>query len=199
MAAKPRPSRILRSVPTARAVALVAFFGLVAPGCGGNTGYRARAAAERYPPFGPEEAAIFDDTLAPALFSDSTRTGLEADSKLVERTQRADAVVAAQIATVSRDAPESGKPTFYLVVVPRDAPLVGSEASDQLTLPVGAASPSFPLLELGGMNPVGMRLILFFKRYNEGGFVSVHWHAEPDTPEVRRAIEQARAASELGS
>ena len=181
-----------------RGVVLVrVIFGLSMPACGGNGGYRARAVAERYPPFNPEEAAIFDDTLAPALFSDGTRTGLEADPKLVERTQRADAVLAAQVATVSRDAPESGKPTFYLVVVPREDPLVGEEASDQLTLPVGAASPSFPLLELGGMNPVGMRLILFFKRYNEGGFVSVHWHAEPDTPEVRRAIE--RAKSELGS
>jgi len=197
MYAPPKPPSFARSRLTPGAALVVVIFGLVVPACGGNGGYRARAAAERYPPFSPEEAAIFDDTLAPALFSGSTRTGIEADPKLAERTQRADAVLAAQIATVSRDAPESGKPTFYLIVVQREAPLAGSEASDQLTLPVGAASPSFPLLELGGMNPVGMRLILFFKRYNEAGFVSVHWHAEPDTPEVRRAIE--RALSELGS
>ena len=184
---------------TRRAVAFVLVATLLVAACGPTTGYRARAAAERYPPFSPEEAALFDDTLAPSLFSASARPTHESDPKLVERTQRADAVLAAQIATVSRDAPEAGKPTFYLVVRPVGEPLAGSASPEPLTLPVGAASPSFPLLELGGMNPVGMRLILFFKRYNEGGFVSVHWHAEPDTPEVRRAIEQARALSELGS
>jgi hypothetical protein len=172
---------------------------LGATACGPTTGYRARAAAERFPPFTPEEAALFDDTLAPALFASTPPTGRADDPKLVERTQRAEGVVPAQVATVSRDAPETGKPTFYLVVRPLGEPLAGSPPGEELTLPVGAASPSFPLLELGGLNPVGMRLILFFKRYNESGFVTVHWHAEPDTPEVRRAIEQARTLSEVGS
>jgi hypothetical protein len=37
---------------------------------------------------------------------------------------------------------------------------------------------------------VGSRLVLFGRRYKFSGEVVLHWRGEPDTPEVRAAIQQ---------
>jgi hypothetical protein len=163
----------------------------IAVGCGPPASPRAVAIAERYPPFTPEEAVLFDDTI-------STGSGSsDIDPKLAERTRRADSVIPGRVTTVSRERPEAERSTFTLLVAPTGPALAGATRAEPVTLPVSSGSPTFPMLAVAGPKLVGARVILFFKTFNQEGFTIVHWHAAPDTPAVRAAIEQAKALASL--
>ena len=167
--------------------------------CGPPEGPAAMPAAEGLPPYTPAEAALFDDAFDPAVF------GIELDGrppersrKLPDRTRRADSVVPVRVATVTRDTGRRNDAGVYqLTFVPTGPPLGGSELSEPLQVVVGAQSPSFPLLQRNDSRFVATRVILFVRRYNEGGHLAVHWHGAPDTPEVRSAAERARLLDEI--
>ncbi len=87
--------------------------------------------------------------------------------------------------------------SYVLIVVPTGA--VRGSAAGPITLSVDATSPSFPWVRSADADLVGRAVILFVKRYNDGGSPVVHFHAEPDGPEMRRAVESAMLLSEVGS
>jgi hypothetical protein len=114
-----------------------------------------------------------------------------------ERARRAEGIVPARVRTVTRDT--TGEAESYLLdVAPSGPALKGPSPTTPLSLTVPAANPSFPLVSSMDSRLVGTQLLLFYKRYADGGEVVLHWRAELDGPRVRQVIENAKLMSELG-
>lgn len=144
-------------------------------------------------PFAGPETQLFDDTLSPEIF------GAPADPSdpLEERARRAEGIVPSRIRTVTRDL--TGEVESYVLdVMPSGPALKGPNPSTALSLTVPPANPSFPLVSSTDSRLVGTQLLLFYKRYADGGQVVLHWRAELDGPRVRQVIENAKLMSELG-
>jgi hypothetical protein len=172
---------------------------LIATACGPTREPEAAPVAEGLPPYTAAEATLFDDTLDPEIFG-AELSGMEAggDTKLAERTRRADSVVAVRVATVTREGGRSEGAAYELSLVPVGPPLSGAPVEGTLTVTIRAKSPSFPLVRRADTAFTGAQLILFFKRYNQQGQAVAHWHGKPDNEAVRVAVERARLLSDVG-
>jgi hypothetical protein len=128
--------------------------------------------------------------IAPPLFGVDVDDVLPTrDRKLAERTRFADFVVAARVSTLSRDGAE--KMGSYIVTLePVSPPLAGRLPPGNIDIRVPAGSPSYSLLHANRHGWVGTRLVLFGRRYNLSGAATLHWRAEPDSPEMREAVAQ---------
>jgi hypothetical protein len=111
------------------------------------------------------------------------------DRKLAERTRLADFVVAVRVATLAYEgALDRGAYRVTLTPVP---PLFsGVRPEGDVEIVVKTDNPTFKLLQANRHSWVGSRLVLFGRRYDLSGQVALHWRGEPDTPEVRAAIQQ---------
>jgi hypothetical protein len=169
---------------------------LVSSCTGGSTPAQDPGERERLPEFTAAEASLFDDSIALGVFG-AELTDAEAgdDTKLSERTVRADAVVPVKVSTVTSDSVGETE-RFELEVTPWAASLAGAAQAAPITLQVSQRSPSFPFVKSAGTTLVGAKLILFFRRYDQDGRASVHWRLEADSNEVRKVVEQARAAAD---
>jgi hypothetical protein len=159
-----------------------------APGCAGGSG-SADSATSGLPDYTPEEAAVFDDVLTPAIFGVSVEEKAGSrDRKLAERLRDAEFVVAMRVSTLAYEgALDRGAYRVTLVPVP---PLFsGSRPDGDVEIVVKTDNPTFQLLHQNRHTWVGSRLILFGRRYHRAGKAELHWRGEPDTPEVRAAIE----------
>ena len=172
----------------------LALLALPSSGCGPSREAKA-AAAETFPEFTPEEATLFDDAFSPAVFS--ADIAAEVDEMTHLRARRSEAVFPAQVATVTEDRGSDGEHVFSLTLRPIGPALMGEDWREQISVGVGPASPSYPVLTSMGRGLVGTRVILFFRRYKGDGRVDVHWRAEPDREEVRKAVERARLLGEF--
>jgi hypothetical protein len=150
---------------------------------------------EQLPPFTAEEATLFDDAFAPAVFSSDASPDI--DHKLYLRARQAESVVPATVATVTEDRGSDGEHVFTLELRPTGPPLAGVAWTERVALIVAPASPSYGVLRNLGPSLIGTPVILFFRRYKDDGRVSVHWRAEPDREDVRQAVERARFISEM--
>lgn len=134
---------------------------------------------------------LFDDVLAPALFGfDPEGRNPARDPKLPERTRQADFVVPVRVETVSRIGGIEHKGSYEVTLVPRGPALVGTLDGTPLVLSVPATSPSYSWVDGAGARWVGSRLLLFGRRYRDGGVNALHFRGEPDTAEMRAAVER---------
>lgn len=141
-------------------------------------------APAKLPEYTPEEAALFDDVLAPPLFGvDIVEAPPSRDKKLMVRAQRADFVAQVRVATITCDGA-----AFRLTLEPTAPPLVGTFPASQVDVLVRPGSPSYGLLNANRHTWVNTRLILFGRRYSLAGEPVLHFRGEPDTPEVRTAV-----------
>lgn len=142
------------------------------------------------PDYTPEEAALFDDVIAPRVFGvDIDEQAPSRDRKLAQRTRSADFVVAARVATLAFEGAESHG-AYRVTLEPVPPLFAGTRPPGLVEIVVKVGSPSFNLLHANRHRWVGSRLVLFGRRYNLSGDVALHWRGEPDTPEVRAAIQQ---------
>jgi hypothetical protein len=139
------------------------------------------------PEYTPEEAAVFDDVLAPSLFGlDLGSVEPRRDKKLHTRAQRADFVVPVRVATIARDGA-----SYRLTLELTAPPLLGTIPVTQFDVLVTRGSSSYGLLDANRHSWVNTRLILFGRRYSLGGEPVLHFRGEPDTEEVRTAVTTA--------
>lgn len=182
-----------------RVLVLVPTLVLLLLACGAERPPALASAVEGLPPYTPAEAAVFDDSIALAVFGHrEEREEPERDPKLIERTQRADTVVRVKVATATRD-DLPGAVAYTLVMVAVDAPLAGREMQDPVEVRIEPTNPSLPLLRDAERALVGRTLVLFFRLYNDQGEPRVHFRAEPDTEPIRDAVVRAKALDEAGS
>jgi hypothetical protein len=55
---------------------------------------------------------------------------------------------------------------------------------------VASTSPSYAWVDGAGAKWVGSRLVIFGRRFREGNLTTLHFRCEPDTAEVRAAVER---------
>jgi hypothetical protein len=158
------------------------------------------------PAYSPSEASLFDDSIAPAVYTtrpdadpsdDPARDG-SIDPKLIERTRRADTVFPARIVTVKRPTRPGGR--VALVLEPLEAPLIGEAPTGPVavSLAQGTALASRTAAD-GGALLVGRRVLVFLRRYAGRSGVELHFRAEPDQPALRRAVGRAAKALDDGT
>ena len=173
----------------ARQVAALAALALIAA-CGPSAQPVPAPSAEKYPEYTPEQASLFDDTFSPAVFGAPVDKPPGEDPKLRERTRLADSVVRAKVATLTRDRGPEGSPSYQLGLRPLEPAWRGETPDQAVFAPVNGGSPAYPFVASADAVLVGRVVVLFVRRYNEGGSATLHWHGEPDTQEVRAAIEK---------
>jgi hypothetical protein len=133
---------------------------------------------------------LFDDELAPAVFGfDPEGRNPAKDPKLKERTRLAEFVVVARVETVSRTGLEHHG-SYELTLDPAGAPLAGDEPAGPIFLTVPATNPSYGWVDGAGARWVGSRLIVFGRHYRAEHGAALHFRCEPDTPEMRAAIDR---------
>ncbi len=111
------------------------------------------------------------------------------DRKLGERTHNADFAVVARVSTLSRDGADERGP-YRITLEPLQQVFDGRPPEGPFDILVPSGSPSYGLLHANRHNWVGTRLVIFGRRYNLSGEATLHWRAEPDTPEMVSAIRQ---------
>jgi hypothetical protein len=161
---------------------------------GGALGCGGRQPPAKHPDpvlYTPEAAVLFDDVLAPAVFGfDPQGRHPASDPKLRERTRQAEFVVPTRVETVSRTGGFAHKGAYEVVLVASGPPLVGLSTDSPFVLHVASTSPSYSWVDGAGTGWVGSRLLLFARRYRDGGVIQLHFRGEPDTPEVRAAVQR---------
>lgn len=183
-----KPSKPMAARLHSRLTALFALGLLGASGCAGAPSPANRPNAPLYT---PEAAMLFDDVLAPALFGfDPEGRNPARDPKLHERTRQADFVVPARVETVSRIGGVEHKGAYEVTLVPSGPALVGELDGTPLVLSLPSTSPSYSWVDGAGARWVGSRLLLFGRRYQDGGVTALHFRGEPDTAEVRAAVQR---------
>jgi hypothetical protein len=146
------------------------------------------AKAPRFPEYSGEEALRFDDVLAPALFGfDPQARDPATDPKLRERTRVADYVLPVRVDSISR----SGG--GYELSLSATGPPLAGEHTGPVVLMVPRSGPAYPWVEGAGPRFAGSRMIVFCRTFRNGESQVVHFRGEPDTPEVRKAIERDAA------
>lgn len=178
---------MLQALRSATALTLT---GLACVGCGGKAA-AGPSDASGLPAFTPDDARLFDDDIAAEIFGATLGGTRTSPPELIrERAKRADVVVPAKISTVTRDTnSQGGQALYHLSLRPTGAALVGT-AGDTITLDVGAQSPAFPLIRNAEAAAVGKSVIAFYRRFNVGDQVALHFRCEPDLPAVRRAVSE---------
>ncbi len=185
----PKPSLLMtRFTFWSRSAAVVLL--LLGPnGCSGTQTQASGADAARGP-YSPEAAVLFDDVFAPAVFGfDPEGRHPEKDPKLRERTRRAEFVLVARVETVSRVGGVAHRGAYEVTLAPVGAPLVGKAPPDALTLRVPVTSPSYAWLDGAGTKWVGSSVVVFGRHYEGEAGPALHFRCEPDTSEVRNAVE----------
>jgi hypothetical protein len=169
-----------------RTLGAALFAELFAGGCTGGAVNDAKSPT--FPEYSGEDALRFDDVLAPALFGfDPQARDPATDPKLRERTRLADYVMPVRVDSISR----SGG-GYELSLSPTGPALAGDHAGP-IVLLVPLGSPSYAWVQGSGASLAGSRMIVFGKTFRDGESRVVHFRGEPDTPEVRKAIERDAA------
>jgi hypothetical protein len=172
-----------------RRPAAVTLLLLALTGCSGaqRRASRADAALGAY---SPEAAVLFDDVFAPAVFGfDPEGRHPGKDPKLKERTRQAEFVLVARVVTVSRVGGVAHRGAYEVTLAPLGAPLVGRAPRDQLTLDVPVTNPSYAWVDGAGTKWVGSTVVVFGRHYADEAGPALHFRCEPDTSEVRNAVE----------
>jgi len=175
--------------PLARSLARASVLALLLAACGGSRSGTNGADGAAFPEYSATDAVLFDDMLAPALFGFDPEARTPAkDPKLRDRTRYADYVLPVRVESVSRVGAEH-EGTYELTLAPTGPALAGDHAGPvMITLP--KSGPAYAWVEGAGSKFAGSRLIIFVKAFRNGESSVLHFRGEPDTPDVRQAVER---------
>jgi len=178
----------LESAPRARSAAWAGLV-LVLLACGGSRAGANGSEGAAFPEYSAADAVLFDDMLAPALFGFDPEARTPAkDPKLRDRTRYADYVLPARVESISRVGAEQ-QGAYEVTLAPTGPALAGDhEGPVMITLP--KSGPAYAWLDGAGAKFAGTRLIVFVKAFRNGESSVLHFRGEPDTPDVRQAVER---------
>jgi hypothetical protein len=140
------------------------------------------------PPYTRQEAAVFDDSIAPGVFDPDADAPLAGE--FPEAVRRADFIVPARLVAINRERHEQAV-RYELLAEAVGPTLLGAIGDGPIELDVSRTSPSQPLLRAMDTQLVGTKLLVIARRYQLDGKMVVHFRAEPDTVAIRDAIEAA--------
>lgn len=151
--------------------------------------------ASRLPPYGAEDAATLDDGFSGHLFETAFVTGKAGDdTRFEDRVRVAESVWLLKVATVSREG-SLGDNRRYGLVFRVLGTVAGPPPPGPVSLTISAKDPSFHWLDRVGGAWVGREVLLMVRHYRAGDVVVLHFHGEPNSPEMRARISEIRAAA----
>ncbi len=149
----------------------------------------------RFPTYGAEAASLLDDGLSGHLFETAFVTGNAGDDpRFDERVRAAQSISLMKVATISREG-SLGANRRYEVTLRTLERLSGTPHPEQVSLTISGKDPSFHWLDRVGGAWVGRELLLLSGEYRAGDSVVLHFHGEPNVPELQARIRSIRAAT----
>lgn len=168
---------------------------LLAVACASST--PAASDASRLPEYGAEDAALLDDGFSGHLFETAFVPGRAGDDvRFEDRVRAASSIWLVKVATVSRQGSVGNNRRYELTFRTLQG-LAGPPPPPEVSLTISGKDPSFHWLDRVGGAWVGRELLLMARDYraSEAGATSVlHFHGEPNTPELQARIRGIRAA-----
>lgn len=177
------------------ALALGAGIVMLACGDGRDANDPSRPAAA----YSGRQADLFDDTIEPAAVGLDFDKGYtpRLDRTLRERAQVGDAVLRVRVSTVTAktDGPDA---TFQLGLHTVEKLAGKNPPPADFTVQINRSSESHGIMKNFESRLVGYAFIAFVREFaNASGDREVHFHLAPDTKEVKGAVADAMALSEL--
>lgn len=143
--------------------------------------------------YGAEHAALLDDGFSGHLFETSFTPGTAGDDPHFEnRVRVAECIWQLKVATVSLEGSLGNNRRYGLVFRTIDS-LAGPLPSAPVSLTISAKDPAFHWLDRVGGAWVGHEVILMVRNYRNGDEVTIHFHGEPNSPEIQARIREIRA------
>ncbi len=168
---------------------LVALTWLVAVGCAES---RPPSDASHLQEYGAEDAALLDDGFSGHLFETAFVPGSAGDDpRFDDRVRAAHSIWLVKVATVSRGGSMGDNRRYEVSLRPLEG-LAGP--APQRSLTISGKDPSFHWLDRVGGAWVGKELLLMTREYRVGERAVMHFHGEPNTPELQARIRSIRAA-----
>ena len=147
------------------------------------------------PLYGAEDSALLDDGFSGHLFETAFVPGIAGDDAHFEdRVRAAHSIWLVKVATVSREG-SLGNNRRYAVTLRTLEGLAGPPAPPQVSLTISGKDPSFHWLDRVGGAWVGRELLLMTRDYRVDDHAVMHFHGEPNTPELQARIRSIRAAA----
>ncbi|MEP7049977.1 MAG: hypothetical protein ABJB12_06475 [Pseudomonadota bacterium] len=147
------------------------------------------------PVYSAEDANLLDDSFSGHLFDTAFVPGIAGDDvHFNERVLSAEEIWVLKVATVSREG-SLGDNRRYALSFRTLGSLVGPPPPAPLSLSVSGKDPAFHWLDRVGGGWVGTEVLLMVRHFGAGDRVVLHFHGEPNTPELQARIRRIRQAS----
>ncbi len=145
------------------------------------------------PAYGAEDGALLDDGFSGHLFETAFVPGTAGDDpRFEDRARIAQSIWLVKVATVSREGSLGNNRRYELTFRVLEG-LAGPAAPAQVSLTISGKDPSFHWLDRVGGAWVGRELLLMARDYRAGDRVVMHFHGEPNSPELQARIRAIRA------
>ena len=146
------------------------------------------------PSYAAEDANLLDDSFSGHLFDTAFVPGVAGDdSHFDDRVLSAEDIWLLKVATVSR-AGSMGDNRRYELSFRTLGSLLGPPPSGPVSLSVSGKDPAFHWLDRVGGAWVGTEVLLMVRHFGAGDRVVMHFHGEPNTPELQARINRIRQA-----
>ncbi|MEO7038359.1 MAG: hypothetical protein ABI548_30595 [Polyangiaceae bacterium] len=153
-----------------------------------------KSAAEGLPTYSAEDANLLDDSFSGHLFETAFVPGVAGDdSHFDDRVLSAEQIWVLKVATVSREGSLDDKRRYELTFRTLGG-LLGPLPVGPVSLSVSGKDPAFHWLDRVGGGWVGTEVLLMVRHFGAGDRVVLHFHGEPNTPELQARINRIRQA-----
>jgi hypothetical protein len=153
-----------------------------------------KSAADGLPSYDAEDASLLDDSFSGHLFETAFVPGVAGDDPhFSDRVRRADKIWLVKVATVSRAGSIASSRRYELSFRTLDS-LVGPPPPEPVSLTISGKDPAFHWLDRVGGAWVGKEVLLMVRSFRAGNQPVLHFHGEPNIPELRAKIREIRQA-----
>ena len=156
-----------------------------------------KSPAAGLPTYSAEDANLLDDSFSGHLFDTAFVPGVAGDdAHFDDRVLSAEQIWVLKVATVSREG-SIGDSRRYELTFRTLAGLLGPLPTGPVSLSISGKDPAFHWLDRVGGSWVGTEVLLMVRHFGAGDRVVLHFHGEPNTPELQARINRIRQAPAL--
>ena len=153
-----------------------------------------KSPAAGLPSYSAEDANLLDDSFSGHLFDTAFVPGVAGDdAHFDDRVLSAEHIWLLKVATVSR-AGSMGDNRRYELSFRTLGSVLGAPPPGPVSLSVSGKDPAFHWLDRVGGAWVGTEVLLMVRHFGAGDRVVMHFHGEPNTPELQARINRIRQA-----